>query len=146
MTSFKYAVAMTAAGLLAAQPCAAQTDSTGWNERRVSAFAGVNVRMSLGRSTPARPSARLQLTTNYSVRDVRTGSVRSFQAQGLEIGAAGNGAPAVYMNGQTTAEMREKLRLSGSTSETVWIIFGVALVAVAVLVLSSSSELPGPPV
>lgn len=112
----------------------------------MSAFAGLNVRMSLGESRPARPSARLQLTTSYNVRDVRTGSVRTFQAKGLEIGAAGNGAPTFYMNGQTLAELQENLRLSGSTSDTVWIILGVTLVAVTVLVLSTSAELPGPPV
>ncbi len=144
MSSAGKAIAMIAAGLLALQPCAAASDAAGPNEQRTSAFAGLNLRMSLGGGKPARPSARLQLTTSHSIRDARTGSVETFKLQGLEIGAARNGAPTFYMNGRDTAEMRNKLRLSGSTSDAVWIIFGVTLVAVGVLVLSSSAELPGP--
>lgn len=137
---------MTAASFLAAQPCAAGSDAAGLTERRTSAFAGVNVRMPLGGAKAARPSARLQLTSSYIVRDARSGSVATFKPQGLEIGAARNGAPAFYMNGRSKAEMQKKFGLTGSTSNTVWIILGVTLVAVAVLVLSNSAELPGPPI
>ena len=145
MTFLKYALAAAAAGLLAAQPCAAASNPRAWDERRISAFAGVNLRMPLGEAG-ARPSARLQLTTSYDARDARTGSVRSFRMQGLELGAGRSGSPSLYMNGRTSAQVREQLRLSGSTGDTVWIVFGVTLVAVAVLVLSNSAELPGPPV
>ena len=145
MTFVKCAVAMAGAGLLAALPCAAAADPAPWNERQVSAFAGLNVRMSLGGAKPARPTARLQLTTSYDVRDARVGGVETFKPQGLELGAARNGAPILYVNGRTTAETQEKLRLSGSNN-TVLIVFGVALVAVAVLVLVTTEEaaLPGP--
>jgi hypothetical protein len=142
----KRALAMTVAGLLTAQPCAAASYAAGWGERKISAFAGINVRMPLGQARAARPSARLQLTTGYSIRDVRTGSVRRLKAQGLEIGAGGDGAATFHMNGQSKAELQKKLGLSGSTSNTVWIILGVTLVAVGVLVLSNSAELPGPPI
>lgn len=146
MTFVKCALTITAAGILAAQPCAAASSSAGWTEHRMSTFAGLNVRMSLGGAKRARPSARLQLTTSYDVRDTRTGSIKTFKVQGLEIGAGRNGAPAFYINGQSTAQMQKKLRLSSSTSNTVWIVAGVALVAVAVLVLVSTDEagLPGP--
>jgi hypothetical protein len=146
VTLVRCAAAIAAAGLLAAQPCAAASDPGGWEERRASAFAGVNVRMSLGGAKPARPSARLQLSTSYDVRNSRTGAVTPFKAHGLELGAAGDGAPALYMNGRSTAEIRQDLRLSGSTAGTVAIVFGVALIAVTVLVLSNSAELPGPPI
>ena len=140
------ALAMAAAGFLAAEPCVAAPDpGEGWNDRRVSAFAGVNVRIPMGAATGARPSARLQLASSYNVRNVRTGAVRTFQPQGLELGAATSGGATFYMNGQTRADLQKKLRLSGST-DTVLIIFGVALVAVAVLVLSNDAELPGPPI
>lgn len=112
----------------------------------MSAFAGLNVRMPLGGVKPARPSARLQLTTGYRMRDARTGALRTFQPRGLEIGAGKSGAPAFHLNGRSGAEIRKSAGLTGSTSDTVWIVFGVALVAVAVLVLSNGSELPGPPV
>ncbi|HLL58814.1 MAG TPA: hypothetical protein VK391_02865 [Allosphingosinicella sp.] len=146
MTLLKSAIAVAAIGLLAAQPCAAATGSAAWSDGRMSAFAGANVRLPLGGAKAARPSARLQLTTSYNVRDARTGAVQSFRAQGLEFGATGNGAPTFYMNGQSTAQMQKKLQLSGSTKNTVLIIFGVALVAVTVLVLVASDEaaLPGP--
>jgi hypothetical protein len=146
MAYARCAAAIAAGGLLAAQPCAAASDPRGWEERRVSAFAGVNVRMSLGGTKPARPSARLQLSTGYDVRDARTGTARTVEAGGIEIGADRNGAPTLRLNGRDAAGVREKLGLSSSTSDTIWIALGVALVAVTVLVLSNSAELPGPPV
>ncbi|HEX8442472.1 MAG TPA: hypothetical protein VF631_02370 [Allosphingosinicella sp.] len=42
--------------------------------------------------------------------------------------------------------MRDDLWLSGSAGDTVWIVFGVTVLAVTVLVLSNSAELPGPPI
>jgi hypothetical protein len=145
MTKLRGAFAMAAAGLAAAQPCAAASPPGGWDERRASAFAGVNLRIALRGGERARPSARLQLATSYKVRDARTGSVETYTAQRLEIGASRQGA-AFYMNGRKPAEIKKTLQLSGSTGDAVWIVFGVTLLAVGVLVLSKSSELPGPPV
>jgi hypothetical protein len=144
MTFVKYAVAVLAVALVAAQPCAAASDAPDYNERRAGAFAGFNVRMALGGAKPARPSARLQLTTAFELRDSRTGAARTLKAQGLEIGANRKGAPAFYLNGRNAAERQEAHLLSSSTSTTTWIVLSVALVAVGVLVLSNSAELPGP--
>jgi hypothetical protein len=146
MTLLKSAIAVAAIGLLAAQPCAAATGSAAWSDGRMSAFAGANVRLPLGGAKVARPSARLQLTTSYNVRDARTGSVQSYKSQGLEFGATRHGAPTFFMNGQSTAQIQKKFGMSGSTMNTVWIVLGVALVAVSVLVLVSFDEpiIPGP--
>jgi hypothetical protein len=130
-------MAATAAGVLAAQPCAAAAGPGHFGEGRIASFAGVNVRMPLGQAGRNRPSARLQLTSSHHMRDARTGSVRTFKAKGLELGADRNGAPALYLNGQTTAEIKERAGLASSTPDTVWMVFGVALVAVGVLVISN---------
>ena len=145
MVRARYAVAMTAAAFLAAQPCAAAAEPRSTSETRVSTFAGINIRMPLGKAERTRPSARLQLTTSYSVRDVRTGAIRTIRPHGLEIGAAGNGAPAFYLNDQNRVEMQERLRLSGSTPDVVWIVLGVGLVAVVVLLAASGPILPRSP-
>jgi hypothetical protein len=137
MTKTGYALGLAAIGTLVAQPCIAATQSAETDERRMAAFAGLNVRIALGASKPARPAARLQLTSSYHVRDARTGSRQTLKAKGLEIGVARNGTPALYMNGQNAAEIKNKAGLSSSTPDTVWIIFGVALVAVGVLVISN---------
>jgi hypothetical protein len=146
MTCHTYALAIAAAGLLAAQPCAAADDPAGWSERRIGAFAGVGVRMPLGTASRARPSARLQLSTSYNVRNLRTGALDSFKAQGLEIGAARGGGPTLHLNGRSLARSDRELALTGSTSNTVLIVLGVTLAAVTALVLITSdrAELPGP--
>jgi hypothetical protein len=141
MMVLKHAIAATIAGFLAAQPCAGAYDPGSYGEGRMSSFAGVNVRMPVGKISRARPSARVQLTTAYSIRDVRTGAVETLKAKGLEIGATRKGVPALYLNGQNTAEMQEKFRLSSSTPDSVSVILGVALLAVGVLVITNLDSL-----
>ena len=141
MTVTRCALILTAAGALTAQPCAAATTSGGWDERRMSTFAGLNVRMPLGSPKLTRPSARLQMTTSYQLRDSRTGSVQMLKAEGLEIGASARGAPTLFLNGQSTAQMNEKLRLSGQNSNTAAIVLGVALVVVVGVVIANLNTL-----
>ena len=137
MSKVKSAVAITAAGILAAQPSVTAAQTAGVDERRTSAFAGLNVRMELGGAKPAKPFARMQLTSSYHVRDARTGSLQTLKAQGLEFGAAQNGAPTFYLNGQSTSQLKERNQLSGSTPDAVWIGLSVALVVVGVMVISN---------
>lgn len=140
MTLTRCALMLTTAGVLAAQPCAAAADTAAWDEPRLPAFAGLSIRMPLGNTKAALPSARLQLTTSYHLRDDRTGSVQTLKANGLEIGASARGTPSLYLNGQSTAEIKEKVRLSGS-SDTATIVLGVALVVVGVLVIANLNTL-----
>jgi hypothetical protein len=96
----------------------------------------MNVRLPLDRSTPAKPSARLQLTSAYSSMDVRTGAVQTLKAQGLEIGAGLKGKPTLFLNGQNTAEMKQKLEVKGSTGTTLLIVGGILLVLLVVAAAS----------
>jgi LPXTG-motif cell wall-anchored protein len=88
----------------------------------------------------------LKLSTSYNVRNLRTGALDSFKAQGLEIGAARGGGPTLHLNGRSLARSDRELALTGSTSNTVLIVLGVTLAAVTALVLITSdrAELPGP--
>jgi hypothetical protein len=139
MASIKHGAALLAAGIIALQPCAAAEDFRNFSptHRQSSAFAGMNVRVPLDRGSTAKPSARLQLTAAYSAIDARTGAVQTFKGQGLEVGAGAKGTPAFYLNGQNTAEMKQKLELGGSTG-TILLVAGAALVVLVVVAFAST--------
>lgn len=147
MTTVTRVATLLAAGMLVAQPCAASDflDAQAM-QRQSSTFAGLNVRLPLGHAQRSKPTARLQFTASHSYRDQRTGTTQTVRAPGLEIGGSKGGKPALYLNGQNTAEMQEKLRLSGSTPNEVWIVLGVGLVAVVVLLAASGPILPRSPI
>ena len=128
---------MLAAGMLVAQPCAANELRNGQSTlRQPSAFAGLNVRLPLGHARAVKPTARLQFTTSQTLRDERTGATQTFRAQGLEIGGAKGGKPTLYLNGQSTAGMKKKLGIGG-TGNTVLIVGGVVLLVAIVAVVAS---------
>ncbi len=126
-------------GLLATQPCiAAKADwPNAATEQRTSAFAGVNLRMAIGGSTREKPSARLQFTTSRSVRNLDTGAVRTVKAPGLEIGAAKAGTPALYLNGQSKAEIEQRLGLFGRMNPTAETILAVAVVGFGIYLVAT---------
>ena len=136
----KFITAFVAMGALAVQPCAAAyyTPRASGAETQTSAFVELNVRMPLGAAARAKPTARLQLTSAFNVRDARTGSMQTFKGHGLEIGAAKSGQPALYLNGRNTTDIKAELGMSGTT-KTVLILGGV-LVALAVVVAAAASS------
>jgi len=101
-------------------------------------LCGFNVRMALGAAAKTKPTARLQLTSAFNVRDARTGSMQTFKGHGLEIGAAKSGQPALYLNGRNTTDIKAKLRMSGTTKAVL--ILGGVLVALAVVVAAAASS------
>ena len=139
--------AAAAAFLLSAQPCLAADDfrSTGAVERRSGAFAGLTVRLPIGESGAANPSARLQLATIYESHDRESRlSGRSYRAAGLELGLSNSAEPAIYIGGRNAAEVERKLGVKGSTT-TVLLIAGGLLVTVLLLAsLASAAPTPGP--
>ena len=146
MTRVTRVALIMVAGALIAQPCAASDYREARpTQQQSSAFAGISVRLPLGQAQQAKPTARLQLTTSHTLRNDWTGASQTFKAQGLEIGGTKDGKPALYLNGQSTAEMQEKLRLSSSTPDAVWIVLGVGLVAVVLLLATSGPILPRSP-
>jgi hypothetical protein len=136
-----FAGPVLAAGLLAAQPCIAASDFV---ERRPAAFAGLNFKAPIGDAKASRPTARLQLTTSYDFRDSRNGAVETVKSPGLEFGMGKKGKPTLFLNGQDSAQIRERMNAGGST--TTWVIVGgVAVLALVVLAAyaSASSDLLG---
>jgi hypothetical protein len=111
-------------------------------QRQSSAFAGLNLRLPLGQSGKAKPTARLQFTTAHSFREGRTGATQTWKAQGLEIGGAGPGKPVFYLNGQSTADLQKRLNANG-TGKTLLIVGGVVLVAVVVAAAMAASVAGG---
>ena len=130
-----FAVSILATGILAAQPCIAASDSI---EQRPAAFAGLNFKAPMGNAKATRPTARLQFTTSRDFRDSRTGAAESVRAPGLEFGTGKRGKPALFLNGQDSAQVRQKMNAGGST--TTWVIVGgVAVLALVVLAAAAAS-------
>jgi hypothetical protein len=70
---------------------------------------------------------------------MRTGSVETLKAQGLEIGGAKDGKPTLYLNGQSTADTQKKL---GIGTGTALLIAGGAVLVLLVVAMSSFSIFP----
>lgn len=130
----KYVGAFIALTAVATQPCAAADDfrDIGGTERRSAVYGGATVRIPLGGAGRTKPSARLQLTSIHTSRNESSGAVRTFRPAGIELGAAGKGAPTLFINGQSSAEVEKKLGIGGSTVTTVLIVGGILLVLAVV--------------
>lgn len=126
------------AGLLAAQPCAAQSANAARFERPVSAFAGVNLTLAIDPAIKAKPSVRLQFTADPGSEDGTIPSM-DFRPRGLEIGLLETGKPAVFVNGRSAAKVQDELDFGGSGGQTALIVGGV-LVAVVVLAVAAGSS------
>jgi hypothetical protein len=135
-------IAITAAAALAATlapaPCRAADDmrTIGNHGRQSAAFAGGTIRLPLGGTRGARPTARLQLgmiSGLQGTRPVRTG--------GLEFGLTGQGKPEMFVGGQSAREMRERMQLNGSSGNTAAIVFGAVLVVVGLYVIINLDSL-----
>lgn len=140
-------LAACAAGFLAFQPCLAaeQFRADGAGQRQSSAFAGVAIRVPLGRTAGSRkPTARLQLTTFHERRDSRGGSVMSHRPDGVELGLDARGRAAYFVGAQEVRKMDERLHAKGSTK---WILIGGVLVLVVVVAAAFAGAQPtaGPP-
>jgi hypothetical protein len=131
-----YGAAGVAAAMLVAQPCAAAHDyrETGAADRRMTAFAGVGVRLPLG--TAAKASARLRFTTGYRLRDTSSGAERTSLGEGFEIGFGRKGKPIYFVGGQDAAGLQTKLGMKGGPGTTLLVVGGV-LVAVVIVGLAA---------
>ena len=139
-------VAIAALLALASQPCLAADDfrDLGAGERRSSAFAGVRLRLPLGAENPERPSARLQVASFHEYRDATGAMVRGHRSQGVEIGLARTGAPALFIGGRDVAAERRRLEAKGSTGTTLLIVGGVILVVVVLAAVAGAMPQAGP--
>jgi hypothetical protein len=136
-----YVAAGTMAAILATQPCAAADDylPSRSGEARMTAFAGLSVRLPLGGT--ARPSARLRFATGYSFRDSASGAVRTDLGSGLEIGAGKRGMPTYFIGGEKASALRDKLGIKGGSGKTLLIVGGVLVAVVIVAVAAGGAGL-----
>jgi hypothetical protein len=123
-------------------PCFAQDNmSFAHSEQRTGAFAGVNLRLELGQHRRAKPVARIALglareTGGGAASDTRRNSIPT-----LELGLKKSGGPELFIAGQPTARVNERLGARGLRLSPVEIVFGVTLLAVGVLVITSLDDL-----
>lgn len=111
-------------------------------ERQSSAFAGAAIRLNLGKGSNLKPSARLQLGAVHELRG--SGSLTPVgrrQHAGLELGLGKGARPEIFLGGRSMARVQERLSLDGRSGSTVAIVFGVALLAVGLLVISNLDDL-----
>lgn len=128
---------------LCAEPAFAAEDhrTSQYDETRRTAFAGAVFRLEMGPGAKP-PATRLQMglrslsSGRHSEAPPRIAHVPLF-----ELGVAGKGKPEMFVGGRSVREMRERMNLTSSTPNTVWIIMGVVLVAVTILVVSGLDDL-----
>lgn len=140
MKSITISAATALAAMPIATPCRAADimPTNYYREGKPAAFAGAIVRLELDGRRRAKPTARLQLGMIGRSQEAALSSTGTRNARaGLELGLTSVGRPDLYVGGQPVGQMRERLNLQGSTGTTVAIIFGVALLAVGVLVITN---------
>ncbi len=146
MSRFKSTAAAGAMLMLSAQPCLAADDfrSIGAVERRSGAFAGMTLRVPMGRQDVG-ATARLQLATVHQAYNPESRlSGRSWRASGLELGLSGSAKPTFYIGGRNASEVQKRLKMDGSGT-TVLLVGGVVLLAVILLAaIASAAPTPGP--
>lgn len=138
-----HAAAALAVLLLAAQPCAAADDlrEQAPGLRRSAPFAGVGLSLPLSGARKAKPSARLQFTP---ARPAGGTFGRPAAAAGLELGLAGTGKPALYLNGRPTADLGRRLNLGGKSETVLIVVGGLVLLVLVAAAFAGAQPTAGP--
>ena len=131
-----YGLSFLAAGLVAAQPCAAAELEAGDGSRRSGMFAGAYVRVPLGPRGPAREEARAGLsfasTHVYRGADA-SGGERRLQADIVDIGMFRSGRPSLMVAGRQLVDERGRLSLKDGGGVPTWaIVVGAVVLAAGV--------------
>jgi hypothetical protein len=145
MLRISHLAAAATATLVALQPCAAADDLRGAAaapQARPAAFAGVGIRLPLGRAGTGKPTARLQLAPAYRAASAGTGQRGP---AGLELGLGRAGKPAFYIGGRPAAvPAGQRQSLGGSKTTTFVVIGGVVLLVLVLAAVASAAPTPGP--
>ena len=130
-------------GMLGAQPAVAAEDyrHLGYTESRRAGFAGAVFRLEMGAAAKA-PSTRLQIgVRSVSSRRQFEGTTSDVHLPVFELGAAGKDRGKLFIAGQSTGELKQRLGPSGTVGTTVAVVFSVALLAVGLLVITNLDDL-----
>jgi hypothetical protein len=127
MASLKRIVALAAAGLLAAQPCAAAELSPLEGSRRTGLYGGIYLRLPIG---PDRQNARTGLSFGPT-RIYRTahGGERRTQIDLVDLGMVRSGRPSLTIGGRELIDERGRLSLRGDGVSPAAIVVGLVVVA-----------------
>jgi hypothetical protein len=137
-------------GLLAASamiclttPCLAQdvTSFAHSTDQRTGAYGGVNLRLEFGRNRRPTPVARIAVGLTQEARASGDASARRNAVPALEVGLTRSGGPELFVAGQSTARIEQRLGARGLGLGPVEIVFAVALTAVTILVVSGLDDL-----
>jgi hypothetical protein len=131
-----------AAMICMANPCLAQAQ-TGFDTRpeQSSAFAGLNLRLELGRGSQPTPTARLTVNRMHDWRRTDLPVSQSRDAgPGLELGLTRTGRAELHVGGQPMKRVKERLG-ADDLGNPVWIVGGIVLLAVGVLVITNLNSL-----
>ena len=112
----------------------------GPQEQRSGAFAGLNFSVPLGSREAAKPSARLQLTTDHQYRSAS--SFRSVRPDGIELGLTGKGDADVAVGGARLADTEKKLGLTGMSDWILPVALLGAVIVGVVLLTDGDNDLP----
>ena len=124
-----------------AAPCSAAPDlgTSAEGTARPTAYVGGVVRLELGRRNQLTPIARLRLgVAPFRAGGAAAGRTPSGQSGGIEVGLHPTGQPELYVGGRSASQVA---RLDGSTGTAVQVVFGVALLAVGLLVITNLDDL-----
>lgn len=136
-------LAIAAAMICTANPALAQHVGFGpRSDPAAAASAGLNLRLELGQRGRPRPVARLGIGRIQHSRG--SGELPEWSRSatpGLELGLSRRGRAELYVAGQTSARVTERLGLDGSGMSPVWIVGGAVLLVVGVLVITNLDSL-----
>jgi hypothetical protein len=128
----------------AANPCLAQDQMRFAQQpaQERGAFAGVNLRLDLGSRERPKPVARLAIGPAFE-RNAGDGILPTRSRApdaGFEFGLSRSGRAELHVAGQPAARLSERLGAKGDLLSPPVIVFGVLLIGVGILVLSSSGD------
>jgi hypothetical protein len=133
MASFKRLIAFTAAGLLAAQPCAAADLAMLEGSRQSGLYGGIYVRLPIGQIGRDRQEARTGVsfgpTHIYRTANAGDGERRT-QINVVDLGVVRSGRPSLTVGGRELIDERGRLSLGedGGVSPAA-IVVGLIVVA-----------------
>jgi len=126
----RYVAALFSAALMTTQPAAAAAQlRSEAASSRPAAFGGVVLRLRLGGREPAKPEARLQLTS-HRADWAQPGHLRPLDPNGFELGLGKSGKALLFADGQSVTALEHKSGLS--TGSTLLIVGGVVVAVVAI--------------
>ena len=124
-------------------PCFAQ-DSMSFahqNEQRTGAFGGVNLRLELGQNRRPRPVARIAVGLTQETRGSGVQSTRRNAVPALELGLKKSGGAELFVAGQSTARLNQRLGANALGLGPVETVAFVAAAAFGVYLIISLNDL-----